>query len=140
MSYNGGGRLSVVSIGSMADLGYQVDYKAADPFPKSKFGGSCVCNRRLRGSDGNTTFLDLMEEQEEEAPAPRRRELSETGRQEAQAFGAALLQKRKEFGAASAQTLTSSHTPSVDYVDVGSKVVMILYEEEGVVYSIRVHN
>lgn len=44
--------LSRISIATLEDMGYQVDYSSADPFRASNLGPGCACRRRsLRGND-----------------------------------------------------------------------------------------
>ena len=121
MSYNGGNYISEVSIGAMEDIGYEVNYGAADAFPASGWGSECQCNRRLRG---NSTFT---EEEEFEKPAPRR-QLSEEGRAEAENAGRKMLMTRQN----------TRGRPSADFVDIGAHMVMVMYEEEGEIHSVMV--
>lgn len=39
--------LSRITVGTLADMGYTVNYNGADSFGRALFSGACVCNRRL---------------------------------------------------------------------------------------------
>ena len=71
--------LSRLSIATLQDLGYSVDYSQADPYTASNMDPGCVCNRRRLGQSHAQRMT------------PKRRKLSKEGEQAAIAYGEALL-------------------------------------------------
>lgn len=45
---------SRVTVATLEDLGYAVDYSAADTYDASNLSESCICNRRHLGHDNST--------------------------------------------------------------------------------------
>lgn len=143
MTYNGGNKISRVTVGSLEDIGYDVNYNAADSYTYADLGNGAGCkcgNRRLRGNSENASFLVAMEAEPVEAKRPRRR-LSDAGHARAWSFGESILVQRR--AEAQMQGLAygygAGERGSADnYEDVGSKVVMVLYEENGEEYGVKV--
>ena len=79
-------KISRVTVGFLEDLGYSVNYDAADSFQANDFGPACQCRRRLSGDT-----LNLSEELSGDILHPKtstsRRTLSDAGRQKAIALG-----------------------------------------------------
>jgi hypothetical protein len=73
-----------MTIASLNDLGYTVDYSQADAFGKSDLNPSCTCGRR-----------SLQATKVAKSPPPQRR-LSPKGRQEAVLYGKRLLAEAQE--------------------------------------------
>ena len=123
--------LSRISIGSLADMGYQVDYSQADPINPNFFGSQCRCNRRLEEGDfpfGSATNMTSGE-------AAPRRELSEAGRAEAEAFGLSVLAENQEK-----IEQVQGLFPEESFLDIGGHVISVLYEEDGVAYDVVVRS
>lgn len=126
--------LSRISIASLEDLGYQVDYSTADPFGRSNLNPSCLCNRReqrsvLDSPHGETRQLGLG------SPATKlRRVLSEEMRAYAVEYGRSILQKRKTE---EASRVKSSLPKGLVYA--GDKVISVLVKDvDGGIYSVIV--
>lgn len=74
--------LSRVTIGTLQDLGYTVDYSTADPFDASNLDASCICdNRRLHGD----SRMSRREEESDKDAAVR---------EQSMAYGKEILQSR----------------------------------------------
>lgn len=137
MTFNGGNLISEVTIGSLEDMGYDVNYSAADNFQKSDLTSACQCdNRRLRGN--SNSFLDQMTEEVAfvKSLTNSQRRLSDEGRAAAIAFGRGIMLSR---GLDASLNVYYGGDPYGDpYQDVGRHLIMVLYEEDGHEYSIRV--
>ena len=127
MSFNGGNRLTEVNIAALEDIGYTVSYDTADGY--GGFGSGC-CNRRLRGAGRNATISEW--DNDEEHPTKSGRQLSEQGRQKAQDFGKGILRQRQQSHG------RLPYGARVDYDDIGSHLLMVMYEEEGEIYNVKV--
>ena len=120
-------KLSRVTIGALDDMGYTVNYNAADNFGRGDLGSDCVCgNRRpivrhlssaLLPRDPTTTTTD------DTASTRPRRQLSEAGLQDATAKGREFL---------------TTLTPRADAGAVVSEYVFVFYIEGEDAYSIYV--
>lgn len=81
--------LSRISIGTLEDLGYTVDYTQAEPFDSSSLDPSCRCDqsrRSLHGTAAAATKEEPRSLQETEADAQTR--------EQAIAYGREFLQSR----------------------------------------------
>lgn len=143
--------ISRVTVASMEDMGYEVDYSAADPFTAADLGPSCKCNNleagktlRLEGSsmissqsqagtqDKNATVMERPTiAGTKQLGSGRRRKLSDVGRTHAFEYGEMLLLERKMKRKNIVQ-----ENDSVLYV--GDRIVVVLYEEEGELYGVEV--
>jgi hypothetical protein len=97
-----GKKLSRITIGSLEDLGYKVDYSKADAFTVDNLDSSCICTARrglLRdttsstsggGGDRPADFKSLVT-----TGQPHKRRLSAETHAKAVAAGQALLAKNK---------------------------------------------
>lgn len=111
--------LSVVTLALLEDLGYTVDYSKADPFDKSDLDPSCVCDSTR--ADGGRLL------QEEKPRPPARRPLSKRGLDSIVAYATTKL-----------EAVNSADMPymrSNDGVAVGIPGMMVMYMEEGEIYS-----
>lgn len=145
--------ISRVTVGSMEDMGYEVDYSAADPFTAADLGPSCRCNavqagETLRLDDSSKiTSQSLTGGQDESSTqilqrasigetkqlgrGGRRRKLSDVGRTKAFEYGELILLERKIKRKSIAE-----ENDSVIYV--GDQIVVVLYEEDGELYGVEV--
>ena len=114
--------ISAMSIATLDDLGYQVNYGAADTFTPDMMDSSCRCNvRRELG-------------EEEERPRRRRAQLSKEGEAAAREYGVQeLLKERNAWRASSA-----SKDPSSDIVFLGDHFVSVIYMENGNLFTVEV--
>ena len=71
--------LSRLTIGTLQDIGYSVNYNQADPYTANDMNPGCVCNRRRLGRS------------HAQSTTPKRRKLSQEGQDAAIAYGEALL-------------------------------------------------
>lgn len=122
--------ISRISIGALEDLGYQVDYSAADPYSRFDLDFSCRCNRRL-GEDGDD---EPFHETEHASRQRRLQVLSEEGYQYAYNYGVALLEEEALVVA----ELTGRLDIPEGITIVADKLVYILYRENGQVYHVLV--
>jgi Leishmanolysin len=141
----GTGPMSRITIGSLEDLGYSVDYSRADPFTAADLGPGCTCSTRQRYlrttttkkpttvldmSHGTTIPLGFINSRDQKQAAPRRR-LSEEAYAEAVQAGLDYLSEQ-EHTPAQAKQIPSG----VKYV--GDKVISVLVEDGGTVFGVLV--
>ena len=100
----GGLELSRITVAGLEDLGYEVDYSQADPFPVSKLDPSCVCNAGLKasaqplkfgGEKIATSVVSHLGEGTRHGSPGTRRMLSAEGRQKAIDFGIQYLRSKQ---------------------------------------------
>ena len=125
-----GGRypLSRITIGSMEDIGYTVDYSAADSFVRADIATSCRCNRRslMDMFHGETRQLGLG------MSSTKKRHLSAETRQVAIDYGLSLLAERVSF-------LRSAPAAPVDGISyIGDKVVSVVVADGDGIFSVVV--
>jgi hypothetical protein len=112
--------LSTLTIATLDDLGYTVDYSVADAYPLvGSMGGSCLCNRRLGGGDA-----PLDGGARSSGSTSTRRKLSPVGLQIAEAYGMAQLDVVDDGSHHAADI----HIPSI----------MVYYMEDGAIHDVRV--
>jgi hypothetical protein len=124
--------LSPITLAALEDLGYSVDFTKADSFSSSDISSSCLCNRRLRSK----TLMTI----EGDAPTIRRR-LSGEGELAALNFGKAVLAMRKAVS--SIRDNADIFLENVDgssQIDIGDQVLLVLYEENGHIFSVDASN
>jgi hypothetical protein len=131
--------ISRVTIGSMEDMGYEVDYSAADPFTAADLSPTCQCSNLEAALQGDDTFKSKNATittrpavtGTKQLGGGRRRKLSDVGRTKAFEYGEMLLLERKIKRKSIVQ-----ENDSVLYV--GDRIVVVLYEEEGHLYGVEV--
>jgi len=116
--------LSRITIASLADLGYEVDYSAADPFSKSDLNPDCQCRRRSQ----EVVHFGLP------PTSPRRRQLSASAYQMAWNYGMNLLLDRTK----KVQGIVLDETSDTMYV--GHTLVYVLVEEDDEIFGVKVTN
>jgi hypothetical protein len=136
--------LSRITIGSLQDLGYKVNYNKADKYTKANLGPGCTCpsTRRTRRrflAHGDTMHLGQLRPSSDNQTTrggAARRKISESAHQMAVEYGQSLLAKRAASYEANrnAQEGTSSEA-----VYVGHKVVSVLVYDQDEVYGVVVH-
>ena len=127
--------LSTITVGSIDDTGYQVDYSKADAYNNHP-----TCRRRtstLRGgytsSDNNIRHLQPEHAKNDNSNRP---ELSAVGKAKAKAFGRSLLAKDRRF---QRSYNGPSSTTSIDapQIDIG-QTLSLVYKENDVIYFVGV--
>jgi len=120
--------LSKITIGSLEDLGYSVDYSVADPFGSGDLGTCPPCGTRklsvLDHGHGETHQLGLRH-------TKQRRQLSPTLRQSAIEAGRAFLQKNTVTA-----TALASAPEGLKYI--GDEVISVVVVEGDSFYSVVV--
>ena len=106
--------ISTMTIGSLQDIGYQVDYTKADPYTKSKMATNCTCTGRR-----NLRPVETKVVAEKKRPDP-----SAKGKANAIAHG------KKEL--AKAKAAKGPPMPGLEYV--ADKEVSVMYIENGNIY------
>lgn len=129
-----GGRnpLSRITIASLEDLGYTVDYSPADSFGRSDLGSGCTCNRRrsvLSMSHGETRQLGLG------GPGIQSRRLSQEMYQFAVDYGRNVLAERR---APSFFARQPGNAEGIAYQYVGDQVMTVVVMDGDGVYSVVV--
>jgi Leishmanolysin len=131
--------LSRITIGSLQDLGYKVNYNKADKYTKANLGPGCTCpsTRRTRRrflAHGDTMHLGQVRPSSDHNQGARRK-ISASAHQMAMEYGQSLLAKR----AAAHQADRHAQEGTSEAVYVGHKVVSVLVYDEDDVYGVLVH-
>lgn len=124
--------LSRITIASLQDLGYEVDYSTAESFGRANLGsGSCVCNRRtlLDMEHGETRQLGLGH------PSTQPRRLGQATRQVALDYGRGILAERAAASSSSSSVSSSNGKPVNNSLVldeyVGDQVVSVIVQDVG---------
>jgi len=126
--------LSRITIASLEDLGYEVDYSTADAYGRSDLGAGCTCTRRLRSildmAHGETQQLGLR------SPNTPRRRLSEEMRDHAIGYGRAIMANRTASLSVGRRAELASEK---GFSYVGDQVVSVVVEDvDGSIFSVVV--
>jgi hypothetical protein len=119
--------LSRITIATLEDIGYKVDYSTADPYGVANLNPSCICNETQRR---------LVRGVSHESRSRRRRRLSDESRQDAIDYGQSLLLQRSQ------PFLIGGSTGEDDdgLIYVGDKFVTVFVEENGVIHDVVVRS
>ena len=124
--------ISRITIASLEDLGYQVDYSKADTYGTEDLGTGCTCTRRQRSlldmSHGEIRQFGLRSP----SSTPRRR-LNEELREYAIERGRAFLANNTAAG-----PVSSKDASNEEYEYVGDQVVSVVVEDDGSIFSVVV--
>jgi Leishmanolysin len=134
--------LSRITVGTLQDLGYQVDYSKADAFGRSDLAASCTCRRRLRQKE--RAMLDMKHgkvfsvtsvatSSGHSAIGDSRRHLSESAETMAIEAGLEYLQTNAQ------QANETQVVDDVGITYVADKVVSVLVLENGEIYGVTVY-
>lgn len=106
--------ISAISIASLEDIGYSVDYSQAEPFERRDLGIGCACNRRGLESDNarNATFR---------LPSAEARKIATD-------FGQEVFQRN--------QAKTANRESSL--INVATQMVMVLVQDGDDIFNIAV--
>ena len=122
--------LSRITVATLEDLGYTVDYSTADNFTRSDLNPNCVCRRR--------TMMDTMHDDTHQlglrVPGVQRRRLSDEAFNTAMAFGKSILASRKFVSLLGDKSVS----PEVTYV--ASQVVNVLVADNGRIFDVVVRD
>jgi Leishmanolysin len=148
---NGGlNPLSKISIATLDDLGYTVDYSSAEKYERGNVLSSCLCNRRAltdTSSHGKAHQLGRSLE------STQRRSLSQDGYRQAVNYGQTILQERQAktidlsgepkryniFARNDDLTRSDVHNQTIDdIVYVGDQLVVVFVEEGGAFFDVAV--
>ena len=126
--------LSPITLASLEDLGYSVDYSTADKFSADDINRNCLCRRRNRNIRALSTSYG-------DKPNTRRR-LSEAGEQAAISFGQAIMSERNAESAfrIAGDEITEHSVFDSSLQDFGLKGLIVLYEEDDQIYSVDVYS
>jgi Leishmanolysin len=131
--------LSRITIGSLDDMGYQVDYSMADAYGRADLNSTCTCSptRRLRSK--KRTLMDMkhgevftLGQSKNSQASHRRRRLSEEGEAMATEVG---LQIMSNSQIAANQTEAAAER-GLTYV--GGKAVSVMVIEDGEIFGVVV--
>ena len=120
---SGGMELSRVTIGSLEDLGYIVDYSQADNYTSSHIAESCLCDPSL-ASHGNLRT---------EKKPNKKRKLSDKGQKQAVEFGQKHLKDMEKHSKTHDKVIQDSPV-----LFVADQVVSVLFVENGLVHAVEV--
>jgi hypothetical protein len=116
--------LSRMTIGSLQDLGYSVDYSQTDAYSKADLNPSCTCGGR-RALPASTVA---------KATVPQRH-LSRKGHQEAVSYGRKVLAEAQEQRDLAGH---SENDAAIQYL--GDEMVTVFYMENGHIFDVDVHS
>lgn len=130
--------LSRISVGSLQDLGYKVNYAKADPFDRSDLGSTCTCRRNrisrrtlLDMRHGETLHLGLLRRGKMNK---RRRRLRDDTRNAAIGHGRRILASREI--SSKDRTLLLNTNSGITYV--GDMVVSVLVRQGNDIFGVAV--
>lgn len=138
---NPNSKLSTITIAALEDMGYDVNYNAADDYTRSDLGSNCVCGGGRKQNRGkqvrHLSALDDgfgdMSSSSSSSPLPKNKErlLSEAGFQDAVAQGRAFLKTmvRPPF---------EGRSDGAQGKYIGDKFVFVYYIENNQVYGVYV--
>jgi len=158
---NGELALSALTVAALEDLGYEVDYAAADPFSAASLDPACRCEAPASITAASLESLEKPKKRRKNGKKKKkhserqltttssgssvvhssnvrkvhgagRRRLSEAGLDAARAYGIWYLKD----AALKARTVLTD--PLDKYSFVGDKLVSVLYREEGHIYAVDV--
>ena len=125
--------LSRITLGTLEDMGYAVDYDNADAFGTADLAPSCVCNRRnLRDEfHGEVRPLD--------SNRPVKRQLSEDLRKEAIDYGLSILNENAAKEEAVNEDAANIFLPQRGgAIYVGHLIMSVLMREEDTFFGVLV--
>jgi hypothetical protein len=136
----GANPLSRITIGTLQDMGYQVDYSKADPFSRSDLATWCTCpirHRRekerslLNMKHGEVSWVGSVDGSRRTSGRSLQR-LSAVGEGVAVMAGLEYLQTKAQDSNA-----YQVNDPKLAYV--ADKIVSVLFLEDGQIFSVTVH-
>lgn len=154
--------LSRITVATLDDGGYEVNYGAADAYTSADMDASCVCGG-IRDPESGSTLEGEEDDPHEEydgtieadlddgtdtgqkrknrrrrrkkrkgGGSRRRRRLSDDGRAKAMAYGHRILAKNK--------LLKDKMSPADARRYIGDRIVVVFYEEEGEIHGVHVED
>ena len=131
--------LSRITIASLEDIGYDVDYSNADSFTEDDLNPNCVCRRRRTLVDminGETHQLGLR------IPGTQRRKLSDELLNEAISYGREKLAERQKSPTSfqSLFDIIKGPTSKTAVQFAANDVVAVLVVEDGVYHDVVVRS
>lgn len=137
--------LSTITIGSLADIGYDVDYSKADTYTSLNVNRACRCNGVNRQLDEYTTMSD-SNNNDFYRTSNHHRQLSEEGLKIATNYGLPILQKNMKFHSliSSSNIFSSSRSSSVNnnqaqqLTYVGHLGIKVYYLENDIIHDVWV--
>ena len=132
---NGGlNPLSRISIATLGDLGYTVDYSTAESYGTSAVDSNCRCGlRSLSDSIQPSTAHQLGTNHK----STRRRSLSDEAHQMAVDYGQMILKNRQASKIFSFRSSFNQLGGDVEYI--GDKVIVVFVEEGGAFFDVTVY-
>ena len=135
----GNNPLSRISIASLEDIGYEVDYRNVDSYTASDLNPNCVCRRRR-------TLLDMMHGETHQLglrlPGTQRRKLSDDLFEIAMSYGKEELAKRQKAPASILSIFESLNgdTSKTAVQFAANDVVAVFVMEDGIFYDVVVRS
>ena len=125
--------LSRITIATLDDLGYTVDYSTADSYGRSDVASTCTCGQRLLSDE--TTHGKVRQLGTSHKSTPRR-SLSEEARVAALTFGRETLEQRQAKKAFFQRDNADGILDDMLYV--GDKMVDVFVEEDGAIFDVTI--
>jgi Leishmanolysin len=123
--------ISSISIASLHDIGYTVDYNQADAsFGRSSLGKGCTCSRRRNLAN---TSAPVTAPGEEEANIRRTKLPSAEAQARATQYGRKILRRSNEQG-------SIGRLPDGAVSSAADRMVMVLVQEGDEIFSVAVHS
>ena len=127
-------QLSRITIASLEDLGYDVDYTNADDYTANNLNPNCRCRRRrnlMKMAHGEAYQFDYQISNE------RRRQLSDGAYNMATSYGRKILSDRQTSGSLFVNNSYIIGTnPDIQYV--GDKVIVVFVMENDNIFDVTV--
>jgi hypothetical protein len=131
---NATNRLSRITIASLEDLGYDVNYTNADSYTADNLNPNCRCRRRRNLNDmihGETYQFDYQ------IPSEQRRQLSDDAHDMATSYGKKILSDRQTSGSLFVNnSFLIGTNPDIQYV--GDKVIVVFVIEDDNIFDVTV--
>jgi Leishmanolysin len=131
--------LSRITVGTLQDLGYQVDYSKADAFGRSDLNSSCTCPvRQLREKKRALSDMKHGEVFSVASVASGLRASGRARRRLSQAAEAMAIEAGLEHLQTNAQSANTTLLDGVGVTYVADKIVSVLVLENGEIYGVAV--
>jgi hypothetical protein len=130
--------LSRITVATLEDLGYEVDYTNVDNYTANDLNPNCQCRRRRNLNDmihGEAYQFDFQ------ISGVRRRQLSDEVYDMAISYGKKMLSGQQQFQSIVVNNSTNYvENPNSDVQFVGDKVIVVFAIENGTIFDVIVRD
>jgi Leishmanolysin len=133
--------LSRITVATLQDLGYQVDYSKADAFGRSDLNPACTCPaRRLRQQERSLLDMKHGEVFSVASVASGRSASGHACRRLSDAAEAMAIEAGLEYLQTNAQHANATQVDDLGITYVGDKIISVLVFEDGEIYGVAVRH